>query len=113
MERAGFSPDGRRVITAARDGTARIWDAVPAQLTVLQPVGRFPTAVFDPNGDRVLTAAETVQASLWDARTGDEILSVTALETRMAGFSPDGRSFATSHTTEGLRLERERWRADP
>ena len=52
------------VITAARDGTARIWDANSgAQLFVLQPVGDFPTAVFDPSGERVLTAGENSHAS--------------------------------------------------
>ena len=59
LERADFSPDGSRVITAARDGTARIWDAVSGeQHVVLQPVGNFPTAVFDAKGDRVLTAGD-------------------------------------------------------
>ena len=54
-----FSPDGSRVITAARDGTARIWDAASGeQLFVLRPVGNFPTAVFDTKGNRVLTAGD-------------------------------------------------------
>ena len=97
VERAGFSPDGRRVITAARDGTARIWDADSgAQRAVLEPVGDYPTAVFDPSGERVLTAGENSHASLWDARTGTKLLSVNSTGDGLAGFSPDGRSFATS-----------------
>ena len=77
MERAEFSPDGSRIITAARDGTARIWDAASGeQLFVLQPVGDYPTAVFSPSGNRVLTAGENSHASLWDARTGTKVLSV-------------------------------------
>ena len=72
-----FSPDGSRVITAARDGTARIWDAASGeQHFVLRPVGDFPTAVFDTKGNRVLTAGDNSSASLWDARTGTKILSV-------------------------------------
>ena len=97
MERAGFSPDGRLVITAARDGTARIWDAASgAQRAVLKPVGDYPTAVFNSSGDQVLTAGADSQATLWNPRTGTKILSVASTGDGLAGFSPDGRSFATS-----------------
>ena len=114
VERAGFSPDGRRVITAARDGTARIWDADSgAQRAVLEPVGDYPTAVFDPNGERVLTAGENSHASLWDARTGTKLLSVTSTGDGLAGFSPDGRSFATSQARKVFVWNAEGWRSDP
>jgi len=103
VERADFSPDGGRVITAARDGTARIWDAASGkQSAVLKPVGNFATAVFDPKGQRVLTAGQNVQTSLWDARTGAKLLSVAPeinsiyVSSIVAAFNPDGRSFASS-----------------
>ncbi len=52
-----FSPDGSRVVTAARDGTARIWNAASGeQLFVLHQPGEFHTALFSPDGTRVLTA---------------------------------------------------------
>ena len=92
MERAGFSPDGRRVVTAARDGTARIWDAVSgAQRSVLEPVGDYPTAVFDPKGDRVLTAGGHTQATLWNPWTGNKILSVASIGDGTGRLQP-GRS---------------------
>ena len=69
------------VVTAARDGTARIWDAVSgAQPLVLRPVGdSYPTAVFDLKGERVLTAGGHTQASLWNPWTGDKILSLASI----------------------------------
>jgi WD40 repeat protein len=98
VERAGFSPDGRRAITAARDGTARIWDAdTGTQLFAFQPVGDDPTAVFDPSGERVLTAGVHTPASLWNSRTGAKVLSVSSAGYGAAGFNPDGRSFLTSN----------------
>ena len=42
LETATFSPDGRRVATGARDGTARIWNAGSGeQMFVLDQPGEF------------------------------------------------------------------------
>ena len=97
VERAEFSPDGSRVLTAARDGTARIWDATSRkQLSVLQPVGDFPTAIFSPSGKQVLTAGDVTAVSLWDADTGAKLFSEDAGGyAATATFSPDGASFAS------------------
>ena len=118
VERAGFSPDGRQVITAARDGTARIWDAASGeQRAVLEPVGNYPTAVFDPNGERVLTAGENSPRVTLGRPDGNETPERSTGEhpgrRNLAGFNPDGRSFATSQRSEGLRLECRGWRSDP
>ena len=60
VERATFSPDGSRVATIARDGTARVWDAASGkQLLLLEQSGDFPTAIFSPDGTRVLTAGDS------------------------------------------------------
>lgn len=98
VERAEFSPEGSRIVTAARDGTARLWNAISGeQLSILQPVGNYPTAIFSPNGKQVLTAGENSDAVLWDVRTGKKVLSVGSDGYARADFSPDGRSFATAH----------------
>jgi tetratricopeptide (TPR) repeat protein/WD40 repeat protein len=86
-----FSPDGTRILTAARvgnlgdlsghldEGEARVWDAstgdpVTPTLQTKYPVTR---TAFDRDGRRVLTVAQSgkeiagaVEARLWDAGTG-------------------------------------------
>jgi WD40 repeat protein len=57
-----FSPDGRRLVTASWDGTARIWDAATGkQLHVLWEndggARNLTAARFSPDGRRVLTLA--------------------------------------------------------
>ena len=56
---AAFSPDGRRVVTASRDQTARVWDAELGQ-PVTPPMkhgGPVSHAAFSPDGRRVVTAS--------------------------------------------------------
>src|ERR1700722_329952 len=65
---ASFSPDGKRVVTASEDHTARIWDADTGK-----PVGEAMThgetvisASFSSDGKRVVTASEDHTARIWD-----------------------------------------------
>ena len=71
MYSAAFSPDGRRVVTASKDNTARIWDAETyQQIAVLAGhEGILYSALFSPDGRRVLTASWDNTARIWDAET--------------------------------------------
>src|SRR5689334_3970170 len=73
--RASFSPDGRRVVTACADRTARVWDSGTGQPVTppLKHVGAVFDASFSPDSRSVVTASDDGTARVWDAATGEPI----------------------------------------
>jgi len=73
MHWAVFSPNGRQVLTANDDGTARIWDVHSGRQlrTVSEPTGEsLNSAWFSPDGKQLVTASDDGTARIWDAATG-------------------------------------------
>ena len=71
---AGFSRDGKRIVTTARDKTILAWDAVSGQRTLGPLIDPALTtrAAFIENDSAILTSAWAGDgARIWDARTGE------------------------------------------
>jgi WD40 repeat protein/tRNA A-37 threonylcarbamoyl transferase component Bud32 len=117
---AVFSPDGRRVLTASRDGVAHVWDAGNGceLLPPLRHPGRLVNAVFSPDGKLIGTGSADGTARLWSADTGKPLpLPFKHADKGWArvSFSPDGRRLVTQgedvdaqfwDVASGLRLQR-------
>lgn len=97
---ASFSADGRLVVTACHDGSARVWDANEgSEISVLTGhTDHVYTASFSPDGQRIVTASRDSTARVWDAVDGCELGPVMRHRDRVrsARFSPDGRRIVTS-----------------
>jgi WD40 repeat protein len=67
-----YSSDGRYLVTAAEDSTARVWrvsDGVVIS-TLEGHRGTVPSAAFDDSGRLVVTGGDDQYIGVWDARTG-------------------------------------------
>jgi tetratricopeptide (TPR) repeat protein len=109
---AAFSPDGRRVVTASADKTARVWEADTGKPVgaPLQHRETVTSAAFSPDGRRVVTASEDKTARVWEADTGKPVgAPLQHRETVIsAAFSPDGRRVVTASGDNTARV----WEAD-
>ncbi len=90
-----FSRDGRFVVTAANDQTARIWNVEPGEtVQILGGHARWVQwAGFSPDGRLVATAGSEGGVRVFDAKSGKRLGSVDG--DTAAAFSPDGRLLAT------------------
>jgi eukaryotic-like serine/threonine-protein kinase len=103
-----YSPDGQRIVSASKDGTSRVWDAVTgAPIAVLSAGGvQFKFAAFSPDGSRVVTALRDKTARIWDAMTGAPLATLDGHSNNIqsANYSPDGTRIVTSSWDKTARI---------
>jgi WD40 repeat protein/energy-coupling factor transporter ATP-binding protein EcfA2 len=103
-----WSPDGRYVVTAARDNTARVWDREGTPVAALDahtlPLTR---ATFSPSGEEVLTVSEDGDARVWSLK-GEmlRLLSDAKMALANGSWSPGGRHFLTETGDGTVRIYR-------
>lgn len=94
-----FSPDGKYVVTASADRTARVWELQSgSRKSILQGHnGHVFCASFSPNSKRIVTASGDNSARIWQASSGNQIRALNGHTQQVlaACFSPDGQLVAT------------------
>jgi WD40 repeat protein len=91
---AAFSPDGRWLLTASADGTARVWE-VSSHQTARELVAHrreVTSAAFSPDGRWIATASDDQTTLVWEV--GNDATPVAEVRgSRVSvtdAFSPDG-----------------------
>ncbi len=101
---AVYSPDGRRILVASKDGKARILDAASFRVLHVLPHGAAVTsASYGPGGATVVTTSEDGTARLWDAGTGSLVRTFRHAGP-VLGASFGGRLLATASADRTARI---------
>ena len=96
-----FSADGNYLYSAARDGTARIWDISPAAgsdwLNLVGHSNRLYGVAYRPDGAQLATWSVDGTVKVWDAQDGKLLRTVNHAATSNLSelaYSPDGKKLA-------------------
>jgi WD40 repeat protein len=88
VDSVAYSPDGRRIVSAAYDGSAEIWDAESGRLVRTLSRG-FTSAVYSPGGRRIISGSSD-GIIMWDAESGAEIAQfISCRDGEWLCFTPD------------------------
>ena len=96
VRRAGFSHDGKRIITASFDRSARVIDVASRTVVLtLKHDGSVDSAEFNRDGSRILTASPADRSHqtesvfrIWDAKTGETLLTLRAIARARRDLAP-------------------------
>ncbi len=97
---AFFSPDGKYIVTASVDATAKVWNALSGQLEadLKGHIQDVYSASFSPDGKYIVTASLDHTAKVWNTFTWQLVADLKGHTSGVysASFSPDGKYIVTS-----------------
>ncbi|MFS8064763.1 MAG: protein kinase domain-containing protein, partial [Byssovorax sp.] len=105
---AAFSPDGKRIVSASRDGVLRIWsvDGQGAPLVLKGDEHRITSVAFSPDGRRVVFGSWDNTVRVWDAEGQSPPLILRGHDNQVtsAAFSPDGKRIVSGSHDKTVRV---------
>jgi eukaryotic-like serine/threonine-protein kinase len=106
--RMQISPDGKNLVTATWDGSAKIWNmgTCESQMPLLKHSARLFDVSYSADGGWIATASEDSTARIWDAGTGEPASPFldNRGEVYDVSFHPDSRTLLTCGADGTARL---------
>jgi WD40 repeat protein len=92
------SSDGKYMVTAGADATARLWDLASGEIMreYAGHTAEINTVRFSPDDQTIVTAASDNTALVWEVASGEIVQTLSGCPiVSSGGFSPDGRQIIT------------------
>jgi WD40 repeat protein len=104
LQWAGFSHDGKMLLTVGRDTTAKLWSRQGSLLRELRHADLINHAAFSSDDQVIVTSSMDGTAVIWGLR-GDRLAVLDhKCDVYSAAFSPDGQLVATGASDRAVRV---------
>lgn len=99
-----FSPDSKKILAGYQNSIAKLWSTDGALLqTFIGHTGQVLAAAFSSDGAYAITGSDDNTAKVWDTATGDQIISLIALDKEdWVAITPRGFFDASPGAMEGM-----------
>jgi WD40 repeat protein/uncharacterized caspase-like protein len=105
---AAYSPDGKYIVTASWDNTAKIWESSDGKLLseLKGHTASLTSALFSPNAKYIVTTSKDSTARIWETSNGNFLHELKGHSDWISAacFSLDGKYIATASWDNTIKL---------
>lgn len=87
---AGFSPDGKQIVSRLKGNTLIVWNAESGAILSTKTIDSAYMAKYSPDGKRIVSASPN-SLKMWDSETGILLWETDVYNPHCISFSPDGK----------------------
>ena len=104
---ADYSPDGKKILSASKDGTIKEWDAKTGECLKTLETGSFivTSAAYNLDGKKILSVSQNKTIEEWIVETGSYLKTLVGHKETVSSavYSPNGKKILSASYDETIK----------